>query len=182
MNPISPGRLALGISLFAGSGIAALVIAAFSAISAFSALIRVDSPGSTNIHLETGSYTVFWESPALLKEGARPPDVLVRVDPKNDESPVNIRPVGDFVTRYSTFDTAGTSIFDFSIGRAGDYAISVTEPQKLQQHPGRISLCRSLGLAAALRIVLVPALLSIGGTVAAFIVILKGPKTTATPT
>ena len=181
MHRISPGRLALGLALFAGSGIAALALTVVFAISAFSALTHVDSPGSANIHLKTGSYTVYWESPALLKKGVRPPDVLVRVDPKDGDPPVNLRAVGDFVTRYSTFDTAGSSIFDFSIGRDGDYEISVTAPQKLQQHPGRISLCRSISLAAALRIVLVPLLLSVGGTVAAFFVVLKGPKTPVTP-
>jgi hypothetical protein len=178
---IPPGRLALAIALFFGSGLVTVAVVLIFLFSSFASLLRVDAPGTGNIRLEKGRYTVYWESAAMRAEGARAPAVQVRIDAKDDGPSVKLEPMGDLVTRYSTLETAGASMADFSIERAGDYDVSVTAPATKQAAPGRISLGRHVGIAGVLMIVLPMLLLDVVAMIAAIVVLLKSPKPPATP-
>jgi hypothetical protein len=179
--PISPGRLAVAIALFFGSGLGSVAVAALFMFYSFSSMVRIEAPGTRTIPLKKGPYTVYWESAAMHAEGARAPTVQVRVVPKDVGPPVNLEPVGKVVTRYSTFNTAGASIFEFSIERPGDYEVSVTAPPETQPAPGRISMAKSIGLAGVLLMMATLVLPSIAGAIAAIVVVLKRPKAPATP-
>lgn len=152
-------RLTLGIALIVLGVASSAVFLVLSLRSAFSSLVRVPAPGSQELRLDRGDYTVYWEIPGT---GARiqAPDVSVGIRSSGGQE-VAYRRGGLFVSRYSTFERRGVSVGSFSIAESGAYTVSASGAKD-----GSISMTRSLGFAGTLKLVLIPLVLMGGGVLA----------------
>lgn len=178
---ISPRQFLLAFALFFFSGIPVVVIAVVVLSFAFKTVVAVEAPGSKELRLEPGSYTVYWESPETNQKNMKAPGVQVRVEPKEGGPPVTVSSVGDMVTSYTTLNSAGVSFSEFTIAKAGEYRVSATAPARPPPYPGQVAVSKTIRISGILLLVLAAVVFPIGGVVAGLIVLLRRPKPAATP-
>jgi hypothetical protein len=174
--PISPRRMALGGGLIALGVMAGVGVLLVSIFIVFASLMRIEAPGSGEIELEPGTYTIYWESPMLLKKGRKAPGGSLGVFPKDGGTPVTLNTEVLFPINYNTLDHSGVSIAEFRIDRKGVYQVGISEPNLKQSVPGRISIGRALGILSFVKLAVIPFVLIAGGIGAGLLILLKRPQ------
>jgi hypothetical protein len=179
---LSPGRIVLGVLLIAAGAISGIAFLVVSLVGIFSALLRVEAPGSGDVRLERGSYTVYWEIPgAVAARGARGPEVDLSVQPADGGAPIAVDSHLRWTAHYSTGSRVGVLIAAFQIDRADLYRVSVRPPPGSRLPKGTVALTPALGLVGTLKLVLVPLALVAAGVGCGLVVLLKRPSAPATP-
>lgn len=163
------GRLVAGIGLILlGVAVSVPMIVA-GAMRAFDSLLRLPAPGSRELQLEPGRYTVFWETRGW---GGSPKaaDVDVRVAAKGQGPAVAVDKGGLATSRYSTMDgVRGVSIAAFTIDGGGVYVVSA----RASGATGGIAITREFGLAGVFRIIVIPLLLLFGCAIPGIMVLVR---------
>ena len=174
-------RLAAGIGLILAGVITGATLIILGVTGAFASLLRFPAPGAGDVHLDPGSYTVFWETPGMfVREGTKGADVDFRVVSKAGGRPVGVNTGGLWTSHYSTLDgRVGVSIADFFIDAAGDYTVTAKASKGKALGSGGIALTRDLGFLGLVRIIAVPLLILFAGVGAGVFILVKSPKPSA---
>ena len=161
-------RMTLSIALILIGVVSGLILLGASLLSSVYSLLRVTAPGSQELLLERGDYTVYWEIP---ESGGRliAPDVKVGIRSPAGQDIALSRP-GVFVSRYSTFDRRGMSIASFTIAEPGIYSVSASGAKD-----GSIALTPSMGILGMLKMIAIPLALMAGGVLAGVILLTRRP-------
>ncbi|HLY11591.1 MAG TPA: hypothetical protein VKW04_19980 [Planctomycetota bacterium] len=175
-SPVSPNRWLLGGSLIALGLIAGAGVVVFYVFSMFASLMRIEAPGSGEIDLEPGTYSLYWESPLLVNKGKKFPGGSIGVFLNDGGPPLTLTTELFWPISYNTIDHSGESIAEFTVDRKGSYRISMSEPNLKQPVPGGLSIGRALTISVLLKVAPIPLGFIAGGVGLGLLVLLKRPK------
>jgi hypothetical protein len=152
-TPAGALRRILGILLIVAGALGFILVLVTSLLKSFGGLERVDVPGSRELRLEPGSYTIYWESDSRFSRLPDRSDLELAVVSKDGASRPPVASSGPVTSRYSTIDRVGVSVAGFTVDRAGDYAVTAASAGGKPLPKGGLALSRSLGPLGVLRIV-----------------------------
>jgi hypothetical protein len=117
--------IAAGVGLVGGVlGIVLIVVSALRFVDKIEDFQRVAVPATETIHLEAGSYTVYFEGGFVGESDSWSfaGDVVIR---DSAERIVELRPYGSRTT-YDVSDFAGVAVRTFRVDETGDYRVTTT--------------------------------------------------------
>jgi hypothetical protein len=158
---VGPVRMTLAIVLIAAGVLGFVVFLVTSLMKTFGGMHRVEVPGTREMTLEPGSYTVYWESDSRFTPVPSRSDLDLSIASKGGSLAVSSS--GLMASRYSTMDRVGASVAAFTVEKADLYAVKVAPAAGLVLPKGGVAVGRSIGFLGVLKIVLVcVAILGVG--------------------
>ncbi len=146
--------MTLGVLLIAAGVLGFVVFLVTSVMKIFGGLQRVEVPGTRELTLEPGDYTIYWEADSRFGSMPSFSDLDLSVVSKGGESRA-VSPSGLLAGRYTTMEgRAGAPVAVFSVDRGGLYAVNVTQAAGKSLPKGRIAVSPKIGILGALKIVI----------------------------
>jgi hypothetical protein len=149
---VGPVRMTFGVLLIAAGVLGFVVFLVTSLLKVFGGMQRVEAPGTRELVLEPGDYTIYWETDSRFTSVPSFSDLDLAVVSRSGET----RPVsssGLMTSRYSTMDSVGVSVAAFSVERPGPYGIKAAAAAGKALPKGRIVVSPSMGFLGVLKLV-----------------------------
>lgn len=169
---VGPVRRILGILLISAGVVGFAAFLVTSLMNVFGGMERVEVPGTRDLVLEPGDYTIYWETDSRFNLVPAYSDLDLAVVSKGGESRA-ISSSGPVTSRYSTMDRVGVSIAAFRVEREGPYGVKAAAAAGKTLPKGRIVVSPSIGILGVLRIVLLCILILGSGLGSGLMVLLR---------
>jgi hypothetical protein len=161
--------LAVLIITFGVAGFATFLITSLTEV--FDGLQRVSIPGSRELALKPGEYTIYWDTDSRFASVPSRSDLIVTVV-SSGGSNVSVSSPGLMTGRYSTMDgRTGVSIAALTVAEQGPHTVTVAAAAGKTLPRGGLAVGRSLGFLGILKIVLI-SLVLLGGSIGAGVALL----------
>ena len=173
--PAGPLRTTLGILLILWGVVGFTIYLVTGLTKVFGGMERIEVPGTRELNLERGDYTVYWETDSRLSRAPDRADLELAVVSQEGDFRPSVSS-GLVRSQYTTMSRVAVSVAEFTAPQKGPYTITVGARAGKTLPRGGITVSRSMGFLGLIKLVGGCILLLGGGVGGGVALIVRRPK------